>query len=565
MAAAAASVLSPQLPVRYRGSHPNFRRTPILCPSHQNSTSRVAKFGMGVAVRFSLQAENFFFDVASEAELKKKGFMGMRKTKLVCTIGPACCSEEQLERLARGGMNIARLNMCHSTREWHRDVIRAIKRLNEEKGFCIAVMIDTAGSEMPLLDHGSASSTKAEDGSLWLFTSQKSVGSCPFTIQVSIEGFSEGILVGDELVVDGGMATFEVVEKVGNDLHCRCTDPGLLLPRAKLSFWRAGKLVTRNSMLPALSTKDWADIDFGISEGVNFIAVSFVNDASDIKCLKNYLYSRSPDFIGVLAKIESPESLQNVHEIIEASDGIIIARGDLGVQNPLEEIPAIQQKITHLCRQSNKPVVVASQLLQSMIEYPIPTRAEVADVSEAVRQYADALMLSGESAIGLFAENALSVLQIASEQMELSSRRESCQSLLLQPQLAESSVERIAEEICNSAVEMANNLGVDAIFVYTKRGHMASLLSRNRPNSPILALTDNAGTRNGMTLHWGVIPINLQLSDDMESNITETTQLLKASGCLKSGDLIMAVSDSDVSGSSGALSAFQSIQIRAIV
>ncbi|XP_074572356.1 pyruvate kinase isozyme A, chloroplastic-like isoform X2 [Curcuma longa] len=465
-------------------------------------------------------------------------------------------------------MNIARLNMCHSTREWHRNAIQAIRRLNEEKGFCISVMIDTAGSGFPMLDHGSSSSIKTEDGSLWLFTSQKLKGS-PFTIQVSAEGFSEGILVGDELVIDGGMATFEVVEKIENDLHCRCTNPGLLLPQAKLSLWRNGNLVTWNTTLQALkgkciSTQDWKDIDFGIAEGVDFVSISFVNDASDIKRLKGYLSSRSVEFTGVLAKIESLKSLEHLQDIIEASDGIIIARGDLGVQVSLEEIPAIQLRITQLCRQLNKPVIVASQLLESMVEYPIPTRAEVADVSEAVRQYADGLMLSGESAIGSFAEKALSVMKIASEQMESSNRRELCQSFIYQPLLAESSVGKIAEQICKSAVEMANNLGVDAIFVYTKRGQMASLLSRNRPNPPIFAFTDDAGARKAMTLLWGVFPLEIHFSDDLEFNFEEITRRLKVRGCLKLGDLILVVCDSDVGGFN-VLPLFRSIQIRAIV
>ncbi|MCL7026226.1 hypothetical protein MKW94_028525 [Papaver nudicaule] len=195
------------------------------------------------------------FDLVTERELKDRGFMGLRKTKLVCTIGPACCSLEQLESLALGGMNIARLNMCHNTREWHCDVIRSIKKLNQEKGYCISLMIDTEGSQMHMVDHGGASSVKAEDGSIWLFTTQKFEGYRPFTVQTNYERFSEGITVGDVLVIDGGMASFEVIEKIGNDLSCKCVDPGLLLPRAKLSFWRDGKLVGKKFGLPTLSAK----------------------------------------------------------------------------------------------------------------------------------------------------------------------------------------------------------------------------------------------------------------------------------------------------------------------
>ncbi|KAJ9159346.1 hypothetical protein P3X46_024855 [Hevea brasiliensis] len=500
-------------------------------------------------------------DAVAEKKLREKGFSGMRKTKLVCTIGPACCSLEDLERLARGGMNVARLNMCHNTKEWHRDVIKKIKRLNEEKGFCVSVMIDTEGSQIHVVDHGAPSSLKAEEGSVWVFTAQKFEGSLPFTIRANYEGFSEGIMVGDELIIDGGMASFQVVERMGNDLRCKCTDPGLLLPRAKLSFWRDGKLSHQG--LPTISEKDWADIDFGISEGVDFVAVSFVNDAEPIKHLKNHLSTKASRSIRVLAKIESLESLRKLEEIVEASDGIMVARGDLGVEVPLEQIPAVQEEITRICRQLNKPVIIASQLLESMVEYPTPTRAEVADVSEAVRQSADAMMLSGESAIGSYGEKALSVLRMVSNRMELQCHEENRQNALHQPCLGVSLPDRISEEICNSAVEMANNLGIDAIFVYTKHGEMASLLSRNRPNPPIFAFTDDNDARMALNLQWGVIPILVDLSDDMESNISKTTDLIKSKGMMKDGSSVLIVSD--LTPSCATRTAFQSIQVKTIV
>lgn len=501
------------------------------------------------------------FDVVKEKGLREKGFLGLRKTKLVCTIGPACCSEEELEKLALGGMNVARLNMCHNTMEWHQDVIRKIKKLNKEKGFCVSVMIDTEGSQIQVVDHGAPSSVKAEDGSIWFFTTEKFEGSRPFTVEANYEGFAEGIKVGDEIVIDGGMATFEVIERVGNDLRCRCTDPGLFLPRAKLSFWRDGKLVEKNNELPSLSTKDWSDIAFGISEGVDFIAMSFVKDADAVKHLKNYLSTKSK-FIKVLAKIECLESLHKLEEIVEASDGIMVARGDLGVEIPLEQIPSVQKEITRVCRELNKPVIIASQLLESMVEYPTPTRAEVADVSEAVRQYADALMLSGESAIGSYGEKALSALRMASARMELWCREENQQKILHQRQLGESLSDQIAEQICNCAAEMANNLGVDAIFVYTKHGHMASLLSRNRPNPPIFAFTNDNNTRMSLNLQWGVVPLLVDLSDDMEANIANTIDLLKAKGMVKEGDSVLVVSD--IIPTRAAPTVFQSIQVKTI-
>ncbi|KAG9440005.1 hypothetical protein H6P81_020170 [Aristolochia fimbriata] len=542
------------------------RRSAVFYPNGRRSkfSVRAAIILDDVATSLpSLDLKPLELDVVLEAELREKGFLGLRKTKLVCTVGPACSSLEELERLARAGMNVARLNMCHNTREWHRDVIRNIKKLNDDYGFCISLMMDTEGSQTNMVDIGGASSVKAEDGSMWLFTTKKSDSPRAFTVQANYEGFAEGVAVGDELVIDAGMATFEVVEKVGSDLTCRCTDPGLLLPRAKLTFWRDGKPVGRNLTLPTLSTKDWDDINLGISEEVDFIAVSLVKDASDIKHLKQYLLANSLKPIRVLAKIETLESLHNLKDIVDASDGIMVARGDLGVEVPLEQIPTVQEEVTRICRQLNKPVIVASQLLESMVEYPTPTRAEVADVSEVVRQYADALMLSGESAIGAYGEKALSVLRVASERMELWSREENRQSLLSQCQLGVSLSNRIREQICNSAVDMANNLSVDAIFVYTRTGEMASLLSCNRPNPPIFAFTDKNSTRMGLNLHWGVMPLGVEeLSDNMEDNISKSFDLVKCRGLAKSGDVVLVVSD--VVPTVANPSTFQAILVRNI-
>ncbi|KAL6526590.1 hypothetical protein OROGR_015680 [Orobanche gracilis] len=493
-------------------------------------------------------------DAVTEAELKENEFRSTRRTKLICTIGPATCKPQQLEALAVGGMNVARINMCHGTGEWHREVIRTVRRLNEEKGYAVAIMMDTEGSEIHMGDLGGASSAKAEvvqDGEIWTFSVRAFDSALPErTINVNYGGFAEDVEVGDELLVDGGMVRFQVIEKIGPDVKCSCTDPGLLLPRANLTLWRDGSLVhERTTMLPTISSKetmrgDWLDIDFGIAEGVDFIAISFVKSADVIKHLKSYIKARARDSdISIIAKIESIDSLTNLKEIIQASDGAMVARGDLGAQIPLEQVPSEQQKIVQVCRQLNKPVIIASQLLESMIEYPTPTRAEVADVSEAVRQRSDALMLSGESAMGQFPGKALTVLRSVSLRIEKWWREEKHHEATELPEIASSFVDSISEEICNSTAKMANNLEVDAIFVYTKTGHMASLLSRCRPDCPIFAFTTMTSVRRRLNLQWGLIPFRLSFSDDMESNLNKTFSLLKARGMIKSGDLVIAVSD----------------------
>ncbi|GMI76102.1 PLASTIDIAL PYRUVATE KINASE 1 [Hibiscus trionum] len=490
-------------------------------------------------------------DRVTEAERKENGFSSRRRTKIICTIGPRTCNFEEIEALAVGGMNVARVNMCHGTREWHRNVIRRVKQLNEEKGFAVAVMMDTEGSEIHMGDLNGAESAKAQDGQIWTFTVRAFDPALrpERTVTVNYDGFAEDVKVGDELVVDGGMVRFVVIEKMGPDVICRCTDPGLLLPRANLTFRRDGSLVReRNAMLPTISSKDWLDIDFGIEEGVDFIAMSFVKSAEVIRTLKSYITAQSPGSqIGVIAKIESVGSLKNLKEIIQASDGAVLARGDLGAQIPLEQVPSVQQEVVQLCRKLNKPVVVASQLLESMIEYPIPTRAEVADVSEAVAQQADALMLSSESAMGQFPEKALTVLTSVSLRIEKCHREQkhldahATQTDL--PIVSSSKADRIAEEICNTASRIANKLKADAIFVYTKTGQTASLLSRNRPDCPIFAFTPSTSIRRYLILQWGLMPFCLDFSDDAESNLNRSFSLLKARAMINSGDLVIVVSD----------------------
>ncbi|XP_062085099.1 pyruvate kinase isozyme A, chloroplastic-like [Humulus lupulus] len=496
----------------------------------------------------SLRPGVLLFDDRKTTETEQKEEEEYRTppmTKLVCTIGPDTCEFEQLEAFAAGGMSVARLNMCHGTREWHRAVVERVRRLNQEKGYSVAILMDTEGSEIHMGDFGGQTSAKAEDGDMWTFTVRALEFPYPKrTVNVSYDGFAEDVKVGDELVVDGGMVRFEVIEKIGPDVLCRCIDSGLLLPRANLNFWRDGSLVReRNAMLPTLLSKDWLDIDFGIEEGVDFIGVSFVKSADVITHLKSYIASRNrKSEVAVIAKIESIDSLDNLQDIVMASDGVMVARGDLGAQIPLELVPSVQKMIVQLCRKLNKPVIVASQLLESMIEYPIPTRAEVADVSEAVGQQADALMLSGESAMGNYPEKALSVLRNVSLRIERHLREEKHRDFV---ELSTTSplTTDISDKLCNAAAKMAEQLKADFIFVYTNTGKMASLMSGCRPNCPIFAFTPSESTRRCLNLQWGVIPFHFGFTGDMENNLSRSFSFLKARGLIKPQDLVIVVSD----------------------
>eukprot|EP00803_Ostreobium_quekettii_P001627 evm.model.scf_3199.1 EVM.evm.TU.scf_3199.1 scf_3199:73-4488(+) len=286
------------------------------------------------------------------------------------------------------------------------------------------------------------------------------------------------------------MVRLEVAQIAGPDVFCHCVDPGLILSRANLTFRRRNRLVRgQNAYLSVITAKDWEHIDFGVDEGVDFIAVSFVKSPDVIRNLKSYVQRRTGgNIIEIVAKIESIDSIPNLHGIAEAADALMVARGDLGAQIDIEEVPSVQKDIVIKGRELGKPVIVASHLLQSMIEYPIPTRAEVADIADCVRQQADALMLCGESAVGAYPDKALDVVRSVSTQVEEWSRQEKFGTVAL-PQIAVSDDGRVSEELCAGAVSTANKLKARAIFVYTRRGYMANFLSRLRPDCPIFAFT----------------------------------------------------------------------------
>ncbi|KAF6261484.1 putative pyruvate kinase [Scenedesmus sp. NREL 46B-D3] len=313
----------------------------------------------------------------------------------------------------------------------------------------------------------------------------------------------------------------------------------------------------RAALLPVISSKDWRDIDWAISAQVDFIAVSFVRTADVITNLRSYIETRTgprglqeagssssdeEPCIELIAKLEAFDCLQHLDEIIRAADGIMVARGDLGAQIPVEEVPSVQKFAVSRARQLGKPAIVAHQLLHSMIEYPIPTRAEVADVADVVRQRADALMLSGESAMGAYPQKALGVLRSVATRMEEWVRDEKYGAVVL-PQIGETSDGQISEEICASAALMANRLRATAIFVFTRRGYMAHFLSRCRPDCPVFAFTDSQSVRQRLNLRWGIMPFRMPFFPDPEENVRRTFKLMQSRGFVREGDLVVVVSD----------------------
>lgn len=464
-----------------------------------------------------------------------------RKTKLICTIGPSCCDFETLKALAERGMNVARLNMSHGSHEWHSSVIDTIRRINADLGYSVAIMVDTeGGSEVHL--KGLKELVNVKEGQEVVMSIRESATTSEdvLQIQVNFEGFPRDCQSGDILMIDGGMATLCVDMVRGPDVVCHVVDSGIILPRASVTIRRNGTVVkSTDAFMPVICAKDWNDIDLAIEKEVDFIAVSFVRTADVLDNLRSYISAKTSRSIQIVAKIEASESLENLESIIASADTIMIARGDLGAQISITQVPKEQKRIVDACRAAGKAVIVASQLLESMHTLPTPTRAEVADISEAVRQGADAVMLSGETAIGRWPLRTLEVLRDVTVHAE--SRLPSQSAPKAGKQVVHDR-ESITNSICDAASSLANNLHAKAIFSFTETGATAFALSRMRPTASIFAFTDSTDIRLQCSMWWGIVPFRLDFSTDFETNIRRTLQYCKSQGMCSTGDIIIIVS-----------------------
>ncbi|KAK9663629.1 hypothetical protein RND81_O263500 [Saponaria officinalis] len=449
-----------------------------------------------------------------------------RKTKIVCTIGPSTNTREMIWKLAEAGMNVARMNMSHGDHASHQKVIDLVKEYNaQHKDNVIAIMLDTKGPEVRSGDLPQPVYLKS--GQEFTFTIERGVGTAE-RVSVNYDDFVNDVEVGDMLLVDGGMMSFLVKSKTEDSVKCEVVDGGELKSRRHLNV--RGKSAT----LPSITEKDWDDIKFGVDNGVDFYAVSFVKDAAVVHELKDYLTSCGAD-IHVIVKIESADSIPNLHSIITAADGAMVARGDLGAELPVEEVPLLQEEIIRLCRSMGKAVIVATNMLESMIIHPTPTRAEVSDIAIAVREGADSVMLSGETAHGKFPLKAVNVMHTVSLRTE---------ATLTGPQTPQNLglvfKNHMSEMFAFHATMMSNTLGT-SIVVFTRTGFMAILLSHYRPSGTIYAFTNDKRVQQRLALYQGVCPIYTKFSDDAEETFSEALTLLKKQGMVKTGDEIALV------------------------
>jgi pyruvate kinase len=450
----------------------------------------------------------------------------MRKTKIICTIGPRTAPFPILKQLADNGMNVVRLNMSHGSPDWHWNVIRSVRTINEKIDSTIAILLDTKGSEVRTGDV--KLDLVLKKGDFLTLTIRRQAELEPYCVEVSYDGFVNEVETGDIILVDGGMISLKVKEITPTDIRCESLDDGILTSRRHLNI--RGK----SADLPSITEKDWQDINFAIENNVDFIALSFVKEASAIAELQQYLQENKAH-IDVVAKIESSAAIPHLDEIIAVADGIMIARGDLGAELPFEEVPLLQDEIIKKCRAAGKPVIVATHMLESMIVNPTPTRAEVTDITYAVLQGADAIMLSGETATGKHPLKALEIMDAVARRIE--------KQLCLDTSVRVKISNKPKEEITRSAAILSNNLQAVGTLVITRRGLMAVLLSKCRPTSPIFAFTNTTHVRRRLAIHWGIHAFRIKFSKDPETTIQRAIEQLRRKKIIQTGDRVIVLSD----------------------
>ena len=426
----------------------------------------------------------------------------MRKTKIICTIGPSSENEETLTQMCLAGMNVARLNFSHGTHEEHARKIELIKQVRQKLGLPIAIMLDTKGPEYRIRTFAAGKVTIA-DGSTFTFTTDEVEGD-ETRVSVNYKALHKDLKPGDVVTVNNGMVQFEVEEICGHDIRCKCLVGGMLSNRKSMSF--PNKVMSG----PYLSEQDKADILFGIEHGVDFIAASFVSSKQDVLDIQKLLDENGGSDIEIIAKIENRSGVDNVTQICSACGGIMIARGDLGVEIPYVEVPAVQKKLTRMCRLLGKRVITATEMLESMIQNPRPTRAEISDVANAVYDGTSCVMLSGESAAGKYPVEAVKAMASIAEYTE--KHTDYKQRFRSTEFVGKNNLDCLSHAVCSMAIDV----GAKAIVVCSVSGKTAMLVSRFRTPIDIIGMTTDRKIWRRLSMSWGVTPVMADQFPSME-------------------------------------------------
>ncbi len=450
----------------------------------------------------------------------------MRRTKIVCTIGPSSENKETLTKMMLAGMNVARMNFSHGNHEDHGRRIDLVRQAAAEVGKNIAIMLDTKGPEIRLGTFAKEPVLLRTDDEFTLTT--KEIEGDNTKVSVTYKDLPKDVGVGGRVLLADGLIELEVLEIIDDtDLRCRVVNGGELKSRKGVNL--PGIQVN----LPALTDKDIDDILFGIEQKVDFIAASFIRKASDVLAIRDILEEHQAD-IHIISKIESREAVDNIDEIIKVSDGIMVARGDLGVEIPAEDVPLIQKMLIDKCNKMGKPVITATQMLESMTHNPRPTRAEASDVANAILDGTDAIMLSGESAAGKYPVRAVETMDRIAVRVE-----ESFPFTQYMKKHADSRAKTVTDGISYAVCEVSGNLGASAILTATASGHTARMISKYRPKAPIIAVTPRTKVMRKMALVWGVEPLLVRDIHGTDEMIAATVEVSLASGLIKAGDLVV--------------------------
>lgn len=427
-----------------------------------------------------------------------------KKTKIICTIGPSSNTPEQLKKLIANGMDIARINFSHGTHETHLETINTIKKVREELNMPIAILLDTKGPEIRTKLLENDEKVELEAGQTFTLTTRDIIGNKDI-VSVTYEDITKDVVAGNTILIDDGLIELHVREVTDTDVVCEVINGGSLSNRKGVNIPR----VSIN--LPAITEKDKEDILFGINVGVDFIAASFVRNAAAVREIRALLNENNAD-IAIISKIENEEGIDNIDEIIAESDGIMVARGDLGVEVPAESVPRMQKEIIRKCNEAYKPVITATQMLDSMIRNPRPTRAEVTDVANAIYDGTDAIMLSGETAMGKYPVEAVRMMA------NIAKETENCldYKTLLEEKSNHPS-RGISSAICYSAVATAMNLESKVICASTFSGYTTRMLSKFRPEAQIVGLSPMEATLRKMQIFWGVTPVLTKEVNDTDA------------------------------------------------
>ena len=464
---------------------------------------------------------------------------GMRSTKIVCTLGPATAAPTDILKLAKEGMAVARINFSHGDREQHRKTVRAIHAMNKKHGMHVATLLDTKGSEIRTGDVSEP--IVVRKGDTVVFSSRDLPKEQHAVIHINYDGFAHDVKKAESILLDNGEMVF-VLKQIRKDgtVVAVAQDSGAIGSRRHVNLPGA------DIALPSITAFDWKDITLGIDEEMDYVALSFIRNAGEVKEVRRFLDKhKSP--MRVIAKIETRQAVDDLDAIIEASDGIMVARGDLGAEIPFERIPAIQDDIVVRCRIAGKPVIVATHMLESMIKHPMPTRAEVTDVAHAAWTQADATMLSGETASGKYPLKSLEAMTRILQETE--------SHFSHAPRFPDVPVTSDVEARAEAAVTLAGFTDVPAILAFTRTGHTAQALSKFRPRMPVIAFTDSPVIQRRLQLYFGVQPVLLPFKKNPDQTLDAAMKLCSKMGLLRSGQRVVVVSDAR--GSDGPVSTVQ--------